>query len=646
MSLKSLKNKQNKLNDIKNSNKKRFTCTIFLIIFLFSTLTITVKADDSSTRSIVGDWFNKVFSVELTNGDVLLETDESKNNRKELNDSIYNDSVNGSYSLYDRFGGQIQFIPYFGETKISTGLADRFYTKYVENDGEFSLTLDDIKKFFESPAISNNVIYENRANILSQEEIDGGNVDPRVSAYSAVSMTGGDASLGNLSLTIANAFVQVVAWLSSGGLFKTINDIWTKFCDAGFADFLQSIVLYFLPLCVAVFVFLMVKRAFKSIKGHYSFRKLMSDIIGSLISLGLVFSLMINPTAFSSIFESITTIIDNTLDSALQIDADEVIKSDKTENVRAATLWKNAVFEPWCKGMFDGYRYEELYTQFDENNKHVKMPQSNDDVQTTDTFNDGGKKYNSVNMTGDVQIKIGDSNKDIVRNWGALAWSCQSNYHIDSVENQDTEDNANAIQNSDDKEWPKALTTPMNDKIYIDNFRWLDAKLNISPEYISTEETNANYSNSRSYKQNFIACGAESLWMALLLIPIGILSIRKLKCSLVLVASAVKLCYYSMANLVIPEKYDVLGNLKRTFRPLYDFFWWSMIIFVSIVLYSKFTGHGFMVDIVWIVLSIYLNKFKPIRTPNQLRNAINNVKSSAKRTFNSVSERINKKSKK
>lgn len=623
---------------IKPKRKLKLLTVFSLIAITILATTLTVYADDHTTRSIVGDYFNEVFGVELGDGTGFFDTDASKNKRAELNNKIFQDETTGTRSLYDRFGGGIKFVPYYGETKITTGLADRFYSKFADNDAEFSLSLDDIKKFFETPAISNHVVYDGRPNLLDDSSIENGARDTRVFAYGALNANGGCASMGNLPLMIGNFIVEVVSYLSGNQLFTKINDIWIQICDNGGSDLIKNIAAYFLPLVIAVSLFYLIRYIIKIIHGQASLRRFIPSLIGVMISLGLVFSLMTNPTAFSEAMNKVVGVIDDTLDKGLNFVSDEVIKSDDTSNIRTAYIWKTSIFEPWCQGMF-GDKYENLYTQFDDDDSHKKMDQTNDDI--TGDFEVDEPRYSSAQHTGDVVVKIGDGEE--IRNWAALAWSTQSIYHIDAVNDATTEDNKNVILADEEKlqKWPKALHTVYNDQIYLDDFRWIDAKLDISPEYYSADNVYLNYSKSKDYEQHFIAQGTNALYLACLLFPIAILAIRKLKEALLLIVAGVRLCYYSLMNFILPDRYDVLHNLKKTFRPLYDYFWWSIIVFLAVVIYGKMVGHGIVSDLIWVAIGIYLNKFRPIRTPAQLIQAVNNVKQKTKEIGYKVKSKVN-----
>ena len=636
--------------------KSGFICTVtcftllILTISLSSSSFITAKAE-SRSGTIMGDFFNKVFYVTLTDGINIGETREDELNRLNINDSIYDGTVDKNYSLYDRFGPDVKFVPYFGEKKIETGLMDKFYSEFLNNSEDFELSADTIKKFFESPSISNNVVYENRPNILSSEALASGCIDPRVSAYSNLSTSGGNAMIGNFLLIISTFFTNIIGYLSGTSLFESINQVWVNICDAGLGDTLQNIVHFFLPIAIMIFIVTLISSSFKMLKGQLSGRQVGQNLLSISISLGIIYSLMYNPTAFSTVLTRAVGIVDEVLDSTIAYNEDEVVKSDYNKNIRKASIWKTTIFQPWCYGMF-GDNYENLYTQFEENvDSSQKMEQSHDDVQTE--WSDGVKKYNSANLTGDITVQVGPDK--YIRNWAALAWSTQSIYHIDAVKNEDS-DNNQEITNEESKKsgtsiWPKAETTPLNDQIYVDSFRWLDAKLNVSPEYHSTENVVMDYTDSKSYKENFVSAGFKSLYLTLMLIPIGILVMKKLTNALKIVVSSFVLCYQSLMSFVFPTKYNIGENFKKSFlKPLYDFLWWSIVLFLAITTYNNLMNRNLVVDLIWIIAGTWLCKFKPVRRPKQVQDYIDNTKNSigrisrttAKKGFEKIDRKVKK----
>ena len=105
------------------------TITIIISIFSFS---LKVSAETGSDYSIIGDYFSKVFDIELDNGHNILDTEEDDKDREKINDSIYDGTSNKTYSLYDRFGSSLYFIPYFGEKRIETFVLVSFYVVFFK----------------------------------------------------------------------------------------------------------------------------------------------------------------------------------------------------------------------------------------------------------------------------------------------------------------------------------------------------------------------------------------------------------------------------------------------------------------------------------------------------------------------------------
>lgn len=598
------------MNKLTNRPKLRFILLSLLILLIFISVNnfIIYKANaETDTKSLIADWFNPVFQIELTNGSTLFDSGDE---RESINNEIYNDESNKTYSLYDRFGGDINFIPYFGETKIQINVIDKLYDLYCNNIDDFYLTLDDLKKFFNGvDAVSNNCVYENRPNILSGEAIKNGNIDPRVSAYHGVSYVGGDAALGNLMLKVSIIITSFTSWASGSGIYNTINGIITKISETSFMDLVSTIVKYLLPMAGIVSIILLISRIIKNIKGvgQNTIKKIATDGISFVLSLGIIYALLVEPMYFSSIYNNIITMMDSIFDESLSNNSNEVIKSDNLENVRSATLWYTSVFNPWCEGMF-GDKYDNLYTQYSD--KDSKLYQDNDVVSTN--WSDDSIHYNSVNLTGDISIPIG--NGESIKNWAALAYSCQSIYHIDSVEGAQ---NAGITLNTDS--WPKATLTPHNTNIYVDNFRWLDAKLNVSPEYKSSKDIYMSYSNSNQYDEYFISAGRKSIFYSLMLFPILFLSFRKIKSIMLLVFSGFRLMYYSFMNFINKDRYNIITNIKNTLKPIIDYFWWSMTIFLSISFYKNLVGENYLTNIIYLILALYLNFTKPITIPYQVK---------------------------
>jgi hypothetical protein len=613
--------------------KKYFIFPLAMII-LALLFPINAYAADQKD-SIQGDYFNKVFVISPNDGSGIFDTPASIAKRKDINNQILTNKTNGkTYSLFDRFGPDISFVPYLGETKIKTSLLDRFYTNFKHNDeGKVDLG-DDVKALFEGSAISNNQVYTNRPDVLSKDDISSGNEDPRVYAYSGINSTAGDAALGNAYLSIAKVITSVTSWMSGSGLYNSVNDALNKVVSSGFLKTVSSIVQTYIPILIALFLIRLVMMGIKFAKGDESATKIIRISASAIISLSIILVMLVNPMVFNNSMNKFVTSFDNIFDSALNVTGDEVVKSDSNTNIREASLWEKTVFEPWTKGMFNR-NYNQMYTQFDKDKNHTKLPQSHDDVKTS--WTNGKKKYDSADLTGDINVPVGNGKN--IKNWAALAWSTQSVYHLDAVEDKDQAGGSTKTASSDNTKtsiWPVAKTTPMNTQIFVDNFRWIDAFLNISPEYTATDKVNKTYSNANGYTEHFTSGGFNALYRSILLLPILLLAFKKLRYSIEVVLSGFKLLMKSMGNLISPDRWPIGSNLKELFHSLYYLFWWTVMIFVSITLYITLIDKGGPGTLLWLILGIYMFMLSPVKVTKTGRK----IKSGFKSGMRKVTKRI------
>ena len=602
---------------IKNNlfNKKYILIILILIFILLSSNTAFASV------SLPGDFLNKVFEINLNDGTDFFRPNQK--NRKIYNDNIYNNTEQKSISLYDRFGGEIYFIPYYGEKKFELTLIDTLYENFKENNDSFSFQLSDLWK--KDTSILNNEVYKNRPEIISESDRKNGAQDPRREHYSGLSITGGSAALGNFYLSIGNFITRFITWLSGNGLFLLVSDIWDSITKGDFWESISTQIMIFIPILSVFFVIFLLRSIIKAVSGKNSMNKIIIGIINYIIAFSIVVLLLSNPNVFGNITKNIILFIDNIFSISLSTASNsEVVKSDDLTLVMEASIWEKAIFNPWCKGMFDGKTYSELYTQFDEDPNHKKLYQTNDNI--FDYWDDGSLRYNSSYHTGDIKIPLGGNGEYYVRNWAALAWSTQSIYHIDAVGHSPTNVN----------KWPSATTTPNNPNIFIDNFRWLDAKLNISPEYRSPNEYENNYhvgkklingkriELSKPYNESFINHGLEALWMSILLLPFIYPILKRLISMMQIIGLGFNWLIKSFVTMVKPSsiEYNNINNLKKILKPIYHYFWWSLFMFILITFYITITG-SFIGNFLYIYLSIVLIRVaKPIDNYRQLNNTI------------------------
>lgn len=609
--------------------------TVVSIIAIFTTLLlivplwpgVSVQAEESDDSSIIADFANKVFDVELTDGSGIFDSQADIDRREKYNNLIIQDQMDQKISLYDRFGGNIKFVPYFGEKKFKIGMPDKIYSNIKQNNGDFVIDVQDI--FKKSGAVINNAVYEGRPDIISEENVEAGMVDPRYSAYSGVSSSGGEAALGNFYLTYAKIVTEIVTYIAGSGIFRSVDSAWEMATSSSLFELFSNMVKNVLPLAVVFFVFFLFRSILRMLKGQQSIGDVLIKTLSFMISVGLIFSILANPNILRPLTTKVVLAIDDLFAQVLseEASAPEVAQSSDNRYVLQATIWSKTVLDPWAKGMFDGRKYNELYTQFSDKPKSKKMPQSNDNIMTE--WDDGEIRYGSATLTGDVKVPIGGD--EVVQNWAALAWSTQSIYHIDAVNASSEEVEEEQEAGTSLLSWPKAERTPNNNQIYVDSFRWLDAKLNISPGYISPEHHDGNYKESRPYEVSFISSGINAAFLATLLVPILFPAIRKLVALIKVITASVRWMYMSIMSIIKPEdnEFSLVSNLKNVFKPLYFYFWWSMTIYIMFFLYMKLVGNGILGDVVWLALAIVIIRFKPVSNMKVLRD----MKYAAKNLF-------------
>ena len=614
-----------------NKNK---TLKLLLLVFLSLLFSTTVSSD--SLRSIKGDWNNAVLGVELHDGSSIMDNKDEVENRRKRNSEIITGKAEKQYSLFDLYGGNIKFVPYYGETLIKTNLADKVYTAYIGKDGDFKLTLDDIKTLFKSNVMSNNIAYKNRPPILDSQEVeDGSKVDPRVSqGLKSAAGLGGITNLSNTNLTFSQNTISIIAWLTGSGLYNSVNDYWVKAVDGGLKKYIQAILAFLMPLLVIIFIYRIAKIALGAYKGRNgaTFKSLIVNITSFTIILGTLSVFSNNPVILTNTFTKYVNIIDNQFDKVLNMTTSSpVVKSSVTDNVREAALWEKAVFNPWSMGTF-GKTWDKTYTMADTDKNHEKMHQTNESL----AGNWKGIRYNSYETVNDGKIYVQLSNKYKLYNFAAYAMSLQSKYHI-SYSGVDQKGyvkgtkEQNRINKEGDKfiepSWPVALTTPKNDQIYLDYFRLIDSQLDISPEYRSKKQQIVNnYTKSKEWKQDFYGQSMMSLFYTALLFPLIVLGIRKIKFSLQLIAAGFIILYKSIMWFFKPEENNIIANYKNIVSPLLDYMWNAFIIYINVTIYLALVGKGLAANLLIILLGLYLLSFNRPKSLKDIKYKFNQTK--------------------
>ncbi len=561
---------------------KKLLAIILLVIISFT----PIKAGDVS---IMAEYANPTFNSEITrNGIFDFEVDT------EFREYVNSEIAKGTetrYSLYDRFGGNIWFVAYGGESSMDITLIDHLYTSLATGQ---ELEISDI--FYSSTEFLGTIAYKGRAPVLTQDLLKEGFIDPRVTQYNipGTILTFSRANFGNTFLFTSKAMVRVIGILAGNLLYTTffnvveavqLSEIWS--------NIIAPVIYFFIMVGLLVFVLRSISYIKQMLTGDNtkSITKFGINVARTIGIFALLYFMASHPTWLNEPMKFITTTINDAFSSALILtEEDDVIYSSSTENVIEASLWKVTVFEPWCKGMF-GKEYKYLYTQYADVEDEYKLEQSFDNSHTVNE--EGLKTTDSAGMTGDVFVSVGE---DKIRNWAAYAWSTQSAYHIDYTQ-QDT------VMEGERIFWPVAQRMPNNANIYRDSFRWLDAKLNISPQY-GENTVIGNYVDSVEYTEDFVVQGIDSLIRAVPLVFFIPPLLLKLKSFIFLIGITFTLVARAIYSLLVNEKDRTTNTL---WDDLQDNFWHYIIaiikVYVLTAIYPLMIGKGLIPYLLFILFA-------------------------------------------
>lgn len=573
---------------------------------------------DGKTRSIQKEYFMGIFMKKINNGKPVVFFTEGydseqerawEEKRKELNYNIAKNNDNTKYSLYDRFGGNISFVKYLGEDTIAVNILDKYYTHVAETMGHEWLVFEGIHTawdlIFKDNTQYTNIFYQGRP-ILKQAAYD-----PRTLLYKIKAPVdiGTGVEVGTANYFLLNA--------------KIITDICTFFVDNTLLDFsfskikdllnskelktlspVVSLLLFFVGLILIIFVIRFVIKFVKS--GQASIKQFILNLFGALLSFGIVITLIYNPTVFMDVTKDIIVWADkNITDVAGQGDPelfhqDIAASEDPASLKKTAQLWFDAIFQPWVQGEFNGVKYDQLYTTYAQvdDNKKWDVPQ------------DAAESY------GDITVpRGGDKATTGIKNWAALAYSCQSVYHIDAVDDMDIKDDPDAKN-----QWPKAAMPYGIDFIYNDDFRWIDASLKVghiagnNGGVAKTSYTDPwDADTYLQYRFRGVEFGWRAIYLSLLMIPIGVIGVKKTLALLLSLVNFFLLLYRCMLNVFFPDKeqYSILKSFKAMLMPLASYIFYIILLIIGIKFYNICCDSGnFLVEMMCFALTIYLATLK------------------------------------
>jgi len=583
----------------------------------------------SKDFSLQGTLLTPTMHLTLTDGSVFTTLEKEKQDRAELNTAIYDSTVGGvstngkTYSLYNRFGPKLQFVEYLGEETIDLELVDHIVSKSYYLDEK--ITLEDI--MYNSTVYLSNNVYRKRPGVLTSSMVANGYTDPRVSLYMEDHFgTLYTVTHAKILLAVSQFGVSIVNWLISEGPFKLVSEMVNKVLESSLWEKVFTPVIYFLlGLAVIGIIVSIVKYANKYSKGQAAIGQVIQRILVSILAMGIIAVSLSQPTNINNILTKGTTIIHDIFEYGLNESRpnDEVIYSTDGENALEAALWKKSLFEPWCFGVFgydengERYTYEKLYTQLSDKDASSKFPQSyNPDHKNPISTDSEGIFYDSASLTGDVVVDVGNGKQ--IRNWAAYAWSTQSIYHIDQqiyekkTKVKPADEQTEEAQEEKNTVWPNALTTAEDKNIYADAFRWIDAKMNISPQYKNEAgyKDIPNYADSRPFETHYYKAGLSMVWRTLLLCVMIPVLLKRLYAFLHIFLLVFEFIFYSLYEIAKENAglSVIWVKLKKYFA---DYFYTSLQVYLMISIYLTLVGDNFLLEVMYIILSYVIMTVTP-----------------------------------
>lgn len=567
----------------------------------------TGKSDDA-IMSLNKDLFEGIFHKKITDGTSIFDLDGSeREGRYNLNYNILTGSQSDRASLYDRFGGNISFIYYSGETRIRTSTADKIYDALVYGSQE-KLSFSDIGDLIGSnDTIYTNTFYQNRPGLKSKDS------DPRLVAYKKITPVEQYVlGLANSQIRISEFVTDATGFFCSERFINQISSIIEGFLSSDevktVTDTIRQIM--YIPLAVTL-IFLVIK-TIDYLRGKESLTKIFVHAFTALLSLGILGAALASPSMLVNITKNAMTLGDNLTAAAIsQANSDnDIIHSDSTDNVLTASLWETSVFRPWVKATFCGIEYDNLYTTYSESGNQWEL--------TT----------NQARAIGDISVPLSSADDAKIKNWAALAYSCSSIFHINATEDAVSDIEIDTEKSEDKYIWPKSTMAGRGtDYIYSDDFRWLDASLKVGQTDNDAAANVAQYINTREYSFDPIPYAYESLWKAILLIPILILGLKKSYTIVAALFNIVQLIFFSIMNMMNPEQTSIKTMFTKAFMPVAMSFWYAIVIFIATNLYTLMVQKEFFpYHLMYIAIAIYLCVLKPATLKSNLATVSRSVR--------------------
>ena len=550
-------------------------------------------------------------NISLTDGSILSTTPEEKEERLKINTEILQStsreggSGGTTYSLYERFGPKLQFIEYLGEITENIELADHIVSAVTEDKINNIKITDDVL-FYESHIYLSTVVYKDRPPALDVEMLRNGYLDTRVETYKT-NHTGKLFALihAKYLLAISTFIVGTVNLFIDNHFFVFILDIFKSIVQSDFWKAVETGVNFILIFFLVAFLISLIKHAIGFARGKEPALLFFTRAAIGIFSIGLVGLFIAHPADLLDDSAKVINFADSLVNEniATVYQDDPVIYSENGEYTMQAMVWETALFDPWCKALF-GKPYDKLYTQYAEVPDDQKLKQSYEPDHDNPVNNtDAEIFYDSAGCTGDVFVDLGGGKLE--RNWAAYALSTMSIYHIGHEVYEEEEE----VDTSDFDHFPMAKTSHRDKNLYADTFRWIDAKMNISPQYFIDDEEGAsfnNYGESRDFTTHYYRYSWEMFWKALLLACLIPVIVLRLKAFLGMLYVTVKGIYYSLVEL-IKENQGLSAFWDDLKEHFFNYIYRSIQLYILLFLYTSLVQKSFFFHFLYIALCILLS---------------------------------------
>ena len=521
----------------------------------------------------------------------------------------YIDEMNGgtdtstTYSLFELYGEDVHWYRYFGEATYTPTLLDHVWSAIDQHKTKALISFDTID--YDAYNYLSCNVYPDRPTVLSKDDLANGDKDPRVLALSYGWFNGYFYVEGSIKMTIAKYLVSIVSFLLGPEIINAAIDIVENLEKTATWNVISNILMVLVGLIMVFFLFSLVGKSVKYAKGRGAARDVIARFLAGFFCLGFLFAALANPAVFNNVIKKTANGIDTLFTSTLakSHSNDDVISVTDDSLIYHAMIWRRAIFNPWCRGQFDNRNYDELYTQYAAVDSSKMMPQSHEEIDTTDMT--GKAFYDSATLTGDVFVPRGGGVE--VRNWAAYLYSCGTKYHIDSTLD---EEKASKIDTTSAITFPNdaTMTTAPDADIPADTFRIVDAQMDISPQYFATGRSSENYTKAHALKPHYSMQSTVMLFNASLLLFMVPVIFQKIMSFIMLLITSFKMIFFTIMEL-FKEQTGIKPFFDSVKKSFFGYFTASLKLCIMITLYDLFVDQGFLKLVLYILCCLIILGF-------------------------------------